>query len=54
MLEEKKISLNVNWIKGHAGHRWNERADVLAKTGVDSQIRADMYAKAKRLMTGFN
>jgi ribonuclease HI len=28
-----------NWVKGHAGHPLNERADALARKGVD-QIRA--------------
>ena len=23
------------WVKGHAGHQWNERADALANRGVD-------------------
>ena len=23
------------WVKGHAGHEWNERADALANRGVD-------------------
>jgi ribonuclease HI len=29
------------WIRGHAGHRGNERADALANLGVDEALRAD-------------
>lgn len=29
-----------NWVKGHAGHPLNERADALARKGVD-QVRAN-------------
>lgn len=26
-------NISISWIKGHAGHRWNERADELAALG---------------------
>ncbi|MCL4721501.1 MAG: ribonuclease HI [Gammaproteobacteria bacterium] len=27
-----------HWVKGHAGHPWNERADALANQGVDAVL----------------
>ena len=27
--------LTIEWIKAHAGNKWNERADYLAKSGLD-------------------
>ena len=40
-LDEALASHNVEWrwIKGHAGHPGNERADALANRGIDSLIR---------------
>jgi ribonuclease HI len=34
------------WVKGHAGHRWNERADQLATQAIQEQ-RAARLAKAR-------
>ncbi|MDR2260275.1 MAG: ribonuclease HI [Azoarcus sp.] len=34
------------WVKGHAGHVGNERADALARLGVESARRAGGKAKA--------
>ena len=40
-LDEALASHNVEWrwIKGHAGHPGNERADALANKGIDSLVR---------------
>ncbi|MEE2766267.1 MAG: ribonuclease HI [Pseudomonadota bacterium] len=40
-LDEALASHNVEWrwIKGHAGHPGNERADALANRGIDSLVR---------------
>jgi ribonuclease HI len=40
-LDEALASHNVEWrwIKGHAGHPGNERADALANQGIDSLDR---------------
>jgi len=32
------LSVNWKWVKGHAGHPENERADYLANLGVNSAI----------------
>ena len=34
-----KHDVEWHWVKGHAGHDGNERADVLANRGVDSVLR---------------
>ncbi len=37
--EAARHSIEWHWVRGHAGHVENERADVLARRGVD-QVRA--------------
>ena len=32
----RRHTINWHWVKGHAGHAGNERADALANRGVDS------------------
>ena len=32
-------SINWHWVKGHAGHADNERADLLANQGLDDALR---------------
>lgn len=32
-----RLGVDWRWVKGHAGHPGNERADALARQGVDSQ-----------------
>jgi ribonuclease HI len=34
-----KHDVEWHWVKGHAGHDGNERADALANRGVDSVLR---------------
>ena len=34
-LKQRKI-IEWKWVKGHAGHPENERADILANKGVES------------------
>jgi ribonuclease HI len=41
----KKHQIEWGWVKGHAGHRWNERADQLATEA----IRAQRAASGKAL-----
>ena len=31
----QRHEVHWRWVKGHAGHEWNERADALANRGVD-------------------
>ena len=31
--QSQRLTIEWQWIKGHAGHRWNERADALARLG---------------------
>lgn len=33
----KKVKLKIHWIKGHAGHKENERCDELATKAADSK-----------------
>jgi ribonuclease HI len=33
---QKRHTMSWKWVKGHAGHEGNERADALANRGVDS------------------
>lgn len=33
-IEARRHTINWRWLKGHAGDRWNERADVLANKAV--------------------
>jgi ribonuclease HI len=41
--QAQKYSIEWHWIKGHAGHPDNERADVLARNAIVQQImRAEM------------
>lgn len=30
--------IDWHWIKGHAGHKWNERADELARKGLEEAL----------------
>ncbi|MEX1279635.1 MAG: ribonuclease H [Acidimicrobiia bacterium] len=39
-LLQARPELEVRWIKGHAGHEWNEHADRLANEGRDRHGRA--------------
>ena len=32
--ETMRLEIDWRWVKGHAGNRWNERADALARQGV--------------------
>ena len=38
--------IHWGWVKGHAGHRWNERADQLATQAIQEQ-RAARQSKAR-------
>jgi ribonuclease HI len=42
-LEQATLPHNITWkwVKGHAGHPENERADELARQGIPSQIPTD-------------
>ena len=33
-----KHKINWFWVKGHAGHEFNERADMLANKGLDDML----------------
>ena len=32
--QSMRLEIDWRWVKGHAGNRWNERADTLARQGV--------------------
>ena len=36
----KKHKIQWKWVKGHAGNRWNERADELARKGIPKGLNA--------------
>lgn len=36
-----KLNIKWIWIRGHVGHEWNERADVLAKAAALGEFDAD-------------
>ncbi|KPA18480.1 ribonuclease H [Candidatus Magnetomorum sp. HK-1] len=36
----KKHKVTWKWVKGHAGNKWNERADLLARNGVPEEIKS--------------
>ncbi|MCK0205485.1 ribonuclease HI [Ornithobacterium rhinotracheale] len=39
----RKHNVKLEWIKGHAGHKWNERADQLATEAADGEnLKIDM------------
>ena len=38
-LFEERPKCRVRWIRGHAGHRWNERADELANAAANQKPR---------------
>jgi ribonuclease HI len=40
----KKHQIEWGWVKGHAGHRWNERADQLATEAIRAQRAASGQA----------
>jgi len=37
----KEHEIHWGWVKGHAGHRWNEKADQLATAAIRAQRGAD-------------
>ena len=46
LMQERQIKFR--WVRGHAGHRWNERADSLAAQGM-GKISRKKRKKHKRL-----
>lgn len=42
-------SIEWHWIKGHAGHPGNERADALARCGIDAVRSGRAEARSERL-----
>jgi ribonuclease HI len=41
--------INWNWVRGHAGDKWNEKADELANAA--RRLLADGYLKENQLFT---
>jgi len=41
------------WLKGHAGHRWNERCDELATTAIDRLRRTHGPSQLREAMAEF-
>ena len=46
LMRERQIKLQ--WVRGHAGNRWNERADALAAQGMGNVNRKKVLKKTKR------
>jgi ribonuclease HI len=41
----RKFPYTINWVKGHADNRWNNRADELAEIGRVAKITQNKYFK---------
>jgi len=52
-LREKNLIMTLKWVKGHADSTQNNAADRLAKTGLTSGIRADIYDKVRSAQESF-
>lgn len=39
----KIVNLRFQHIKGHSGHRWNDRADFLANLGAEKRIKSNPF-----------
>lgn len=51
--ETRRHSLHWHWLKGHAGHRHNERCDTLAREAVEQVKRAYGPEKLKAALKAF-